>query len=121
MLIEKSSFSNLTTVIKGIQIWCKILGSSISHDTAETSFSHSTFDSIHEFIISSSSPPFHSVTGVRNPEGSRKSVESNLGELAKDKVFYETCDTGDMQSVRDFAKAVQTKFPEIHLLINNGG
>lgn len=58
--------------------------------------------------------------GVRNPEGSKKSIDENLGELAKDKVFYETCDTGDMQSVRDFAKNVQTNFPEVHILINNG-
>lgn len=58
--------------------------------------------------------------GVRNPEGSKKSIDEYLGELAKDKVFYETCDTGDMQSVRDFARNVQSKFPEVHILINNG-
>jgi NAD(P)-dependent dehydrogenase (short-subunit alcohol dehydrogenase family) len=43
-----------------------------------------------------------------------------LGDLAKDKVIYEKCDTGDMQSVRDFAANVQKQFSEIHILINNG-
>lgn len=36
------------------------------------------------------------------------------------KIFYEKCDTGDMESVRDFAKNVQKKFAAIHILINNG-
>lgn len=36
------------------------------------------------------------------------------------KVFYEKCDTGDMEMVRIFAKNVQSKFTAIHLLINNG-
>lgn len=59
--------------------------------------------------------------GVRNPESSKKSVEAALGaELTKDKVFYEQCDTGDMESVRGFAKKVQEKFPAVHVLINNG-
>jgi NAD(P)-dependent dehydrogenase (short-subunit alcohol dehydrogenase family) len=59
--------------------------------------------------------------GVRNPEASKKSVEEALGvALTSGKVFYEKCDTGDMQSVRDFAERVQRKFPGIHVLINNG-
>jgi NAD(P)-dependent dehydrogenase (short-subunit alcohol dehydrogenase family) len=59
--------------------------------------------------------------GVRNPETSKKSVEDALGnELTKGKVFYEKCDTGDMESVREFAKKVQQKFPAVHVLINNG-
>jgi NAD(P)-dependent dehydrogenase (short-subunit alcohol dehydrogenase family) len=59
--------------------------------------------------------------GVRNPEASRKSIEKALGaELTKDKVLYEKCDTGDMKSVKEFARKVQEKFPAIHLLINNG-
>jgi NAD(P)-dependent dehydrogenase (short-subunit alcohol dehydrogenase family) len=59
--------------------------------------------------------------GVRNPEASKKSVEDALGhELTKGKVFYEKCDTGDMESVKEFAKKVQAKFTAIHLLINNG-
>lgn len=59
--------------------------------------------------------------GVRNPDASKKSVEEALGKtITEGKVFYEKCDTGDMESVRDFAKKVQQKFPAIHLLINNG-
>lgn len=59
--------------------------------------------------------------GVRNPEASKKSVESYISEsLTQGKVLYEACDTGDMESVRSFAKKVQAKFPRIHLLINNG-
>ncbi|CRK88704.1 CLUMA_CG002366, isoform B [Clunio marinus] len=60
--------------------------------------------------------------GGRNPEASKKSVESYLNEeLIKGKVFYEKCDTGDMKSVKEFAMKVQEKFPAIHLLINNAG
>ena len=59
--------------------------------------------------------------GVRNPEGSKKSVEEALGvELTKEKVFYEKCDTADMESVKEFAKKVQQKFSSVHVLINNG-
>jgi NAD(P)-dependent dehydrogenase (short-subunit alcohol dehydrogenase family) len=59
--------------------------------------------------------------GVRNPEGARKQVEEALDtELTEGKVFYEKCDTGDMESVKGFAAKVQAKFPAIHVLINNG-
>lgn len=59
--------------------------------------------------------------GVRDPEASRKSVEAKLAPTAaRDKIFYEKCDTGDMSSVRRFAKKVQAKFTAIHILINNG-
>lgn len=51
----------------------------------------------------------------------RKSVETSIAEsVRKDRVFYEKCDTGDMESVRDFAKKVQEKFPAVHVLVNNG-
>lgn len=60
--------------------------------------------------------------GVRNPEASKKQVEQALGlGLTEGKVSYEQCDTGDMESVKSFAKKVQQKFSAIHLLINNGG
>jgi NAD(P)-dependent dehydrogenase (short-subunit alcohol dehydrogenase family) len=59
--------------------------------------------------------------GVRNPEASKKNVEKVLGAaLTRDRVFYEKCDTGDMESVREFAKKVQGRYKAIHLLINNG-
>lgn len=59
--------------------------------------------------------------GVRNPEASKKSVEAALGvELTNGRVFYERCDTGDMESVKEFANKVQAKFPAVHVLINNG-
>jgi NAD(P)-dependent dehydrogenase (short-subunit alcohol dehydrogenase family) len=59
--------------------------------------------------------------GVRNPEASKKNVEKVLGaDVTKDRVIYEKCDTGDMESVREFAKKVQNRFKAIHLLINNG-
>lgn len=59
--------------------------------------------------------------GVRNPEASKKQVEQALGlELTEGKVYYEQCDTGDMGSVKSFAKKVQQKFSAVHLLINNG-
>lgn len=59
--------------------------------------------------------------GVRNPDGAKNSIESVIGEsLTKGKLFYEKCDTGDMNSVREFAKKVQERFSAIHVLINNG-
>ncbi|KAG5672998.1 hypothetical protein PVAND_003079 [Polypedilum vanderplanki] len=62
------------------------------------------------------------VLGVRNPEASKKNVDKVLGtDLTKDHVIYEKCDTGNMESVREFAKKVQTRYNAIHLLINNAG
>lgn len=61
------------------------------------------------------------IEGVRNIEVSRKAVESFVdASLTNGKVFYENCDTGDNESVRQFAQRVQQKFDAIHLLINNG-
>lgn len=61
------------------------------------------------------------VQGVRNPEDARKSIEREINsELTKGKLFIEKCDTGDMESVRAFAKKVQQSHPAIHVLINNG-
>ena len=60
-------------------------------------------------------------TGVRNVEASRKAVESYIdSSLLMNKVIYETCDTGDLSSVREFAKRVQERCRGINLLINNG-
>lgn len=62
-----------------------------------------------------------SFKGVRNPDGAKKSIESVISEtLTSGKVFYEKCDTGDMNSVREFAEKVQARFLAIHVLINNG-
>lgn len=59
--------------------------------------------------------------GVRNNEMSKNTVESYINNPSQlQRVFYETCDVGDMMSVRSFARNVQEKFPKIHLLINNG-
>lgn len=59
--------------------------------------------------------------GVRNPEEAKKSVDKVVNEsLTKGRLFYERCDTGDMESVRGFAKKVQEKFAAIHVLVNNG-
>lgn len=59
--------------------------------------------------------------GVRDPEESKKSVEQALdATLTKGKVFYEKCDTGDLESVREFALKVKKQVSAIHLLINNG-
>ena len=61
------------------------------------------------------------VLGVRNPGESQKAVEEAIdSKLTKGRVFYEKCDTGDLETVKEFAKKVQQKFPSIHVLINNG-
>ncbi|XP_070490622.1 polyprenol dehydrogenase-like [Chironomus tepperi] len=62
------------------------------------------------------------VMGVRNPESSKKSVETAIGvDLCKNNITYLQCDTGDMESVRQFAAKVKQSFPAIHILINNAG
>lgn len=37
------------------------------------------------------------------------------------KITYEYLDTGNLKSVRQFAKAVQEKYPKIDILLNNAG
>jgi len=60
-------------------------------------------------------------SGIRNIEAARKSVESFIdSSVLMNKVIYENCDTGDMTSVRQFAKRVQERCRGINLLINNG-
>ncbi|KAL7017750.1 hypothetical protein ACKWTF_010506 [Chironomus riparius] len=62
------------------------------------------------------------ILGVRNIEAARKSVESYIdSSLLMNKVIYENCDTGDLSSVREFAKRVQERCRGINLLINNAG
>lgn len=59
--------------------------------------------------------------GVRNPKQAKENVESFVDiKSMKGKIFYEQLDTGSMQSVRKFAKVVQSKFSKIDILINNG-
>jgi 3-oxoacyl-[acyl-carrier protein] reductase len=52
----------------------------------------------------------------------QKSVDSALSDLApKDKVFGMVADVGSMDDVRQFSAAVQQRFGNIHILINNAG
>jgi len=61
-------------------------------------------------------------SGVRSPAAAKRSVEEAIDlSQSNGKVFYEECDTGDMQSVRAFAKKVQERYTAIHVLINNAG
>lgn len=61
------------------------------------------------------------VMAVRNPEECQGIVEQTIERpLWKERVFYEKCDIGDMTSVREFARKIQSKFDSINLLINNG-
>lgn len=60
-------------------------------------------------------------TGVRNPKEAQENIEKMIDiESIKGKIYYEQLDTGSMQSVRKFAKVVQSKFAKIDILINNG-
>lgn len=60
--------------------------------------------------------------GVRNPDAAKKTIESTINSTLTDgKIFYEKCDTADMESVRNFAAKVKERFNKIHILINNAG
>lgn len=60
--------------------------------------------------------------GVRNPEEAKKSIEKAIDINASNgKLFFEKCDTEDMESVRNFAGKVKERFSKIHILINNAG
>lgn len=62
------------------------------------------------------------VMGVRNPQEAQENVENLIDVRSmKGKIFYEHLDTGSMQSVRKFAKFVQSKFAKVDILINNAG
>ena len=61
------------------------------------------------------------ILGVRNPEAAQIAVEKAIDMTkTKGKVYYATCDTGDMNSVKSFALKVQEQFQQVHVLINNG-
>lgn len=64
---------------------------------------------------------FELFAGVRNPKEAKENVESLIDvDAMKGKIYYEQLDTGSVQSVRKFAKIVQSKFSKIDILINNG-
>lgn len=59
--------------------------------------------------------------GVRDPNAAQRSIETFINEdVRKGRIFFEKCDTGVMQSVREFAAKVHQNFPVVHVLINNG-
>jgi NAD(P)-dependent dehydrogenase (short-subunit alcohol dehydrogenase family) len=61
------------------------------------------------------------VVAVRNPQDTRAIVEKGMADLnLQDRVFYEQCDVGDMNSVRELAERVKKRFSALNLLINNG-
>lgn len=59
--------------------------------------------------------------GVRNVESSRKTVLAAIPEeKRRNLLHFETLDTGNLKSVREFAAAIKSKYPKVDLLINNG-
>lgn len=61
------------------------------------------------------------VLAARNPESCKQDLEGLLkSSLSQGKIIFEKCDTGELASVRDFAKRVQARFAAVHVLINNG-
>lgn len=63
------------------------------------------------------------IMGVRNPKEAQKNIESRVdfSDLDGVKIHYEYLDTGNLKSVRQFAKSVQQKYSKIDILINNAG
>lgn len=73
------------------------------------------------YLNKSSSLSSHFYVGCRNPKEARKSVEQNIDQkLIQDRVYYEVCDTSDVDTVKKFAEIIKLKYPAINLLINNG-
>lgn len=61
------------------------------------------------------------VMGVRNVEASQKSVFAAIPEeKRRNLLHFETLDTGNLKSVREFAAKIKAKYAKIDLLINNG-
>lgn len=62
-------------------------------------------------------------SGVRNPKEAQKNIEARVDftDLEDVNVDYEYLDTGNLKSIRQFAKTVQQKYTKIDLLINNAG
>lgn len=63
------------------------------------------------------------IAGVRNPTEAKKNIESRVDftDLDGVKIDYEYLDTGNLKSVRQFAKSVRQKYTKIDILINNAG
>lgn len=63
------------------------------------------------------------IAGVRNPTEAKKNIESRVDftDLDGVKIDYEYLDTGNLKSVRQFAKSVRQKYSKIDILINNAG
>lgn len=63
------------------------------------------------------------ISGVRTPKEAQKNIESRVdfSDLEGVKIHYEYLDTGNLKSVRQFAKIVKEKYNKIDLLINNAG
>lgn len=61
------------------------------------------------------------IMGVRNVEASQKTVFAAIPEQKRSNLLhFETLDTGNMKSVREFAAKIKAQYPKIDLLINNG-
>lgn len=61
------------------------------------------------------------VMGVRNVETSQRAVFAAIPEdRRRNLLHFETLDTGNLKSVRDFAATIKAKYSKIDLLINNG-
>lgn len=61
------------------------------------------------------------VMGVRNVEASKKAVFAAIPEEKRRHLLhFETLDTGNLKSVREFAAKMKATYPKVDLLINNG-
>lgn len=61
--------------------------------------------------------------GVRNPKTAQENIEARVdsSELDGVQIHYEYVDTGNLKSVEEFARTVQTKYAKVDILINNAG
>lgn len=61
------------------------------------------------------------IMGVRNVEASKKAVFAVIPEeIRRDLLSFESLDTGDLKSVKEFATKIKAQHPKIDILINNG-
>lgn len=63
----------------------------------------------------------HIIFTSRNEEKGKRIQEELIQNSQNESIEMMPCELASFQSIRDFAKAFQSKYSELHILINNAG